>query len=89
MEAVLIFLLFAGVVVSVAAPLFRGTRGSENTSQVLAALEAEKLTLYRQIKQTDNEFELGLLSEEDYTSLRNRLKLEAARVIDKIDAARN
>ncbi len=85
MEALLIFLVFGAVVIYIAKPLFSsGQTESEMANLAFEALEAEKLSIYQQIKQADNEFELGLLIEEDYNSLRTSLKMEAARVLQKI-----
>ena len=87
MEVLLIFLVFIGGVIFVARPLFQPSGvGISKTDAEIAGLESEKLSLYHQIKQVDMEYDLNLLSEEDYLASRRRLKLEASQVIGKINA---
>lgn len=86
MELLLIFLIFISSVIFVAQPLFQtAALDASKTEAELAALELEKLSLYYQIKQVEMENDLSLLSEEDYQSARQRLKLEASQVIGKMN----
>ena len=86
MELLLIFLIFISSVIFVAQPLFQPVAfDASKTKAELAALESEKLSLYHQIKQVEMENDLSLLSEEDYQSARQRLKLEASQVIGKMN----
>ena len=86
MELLLILLIFISSVIFVAQPLFQPvTLDASKTKAELAALESEKLSLYHQIKQVEMEHDLSLLSEEDYQSARQRLKLEASQVIGRIN----
>ncbi|MFH1852024.1 MAG: hypothetical protein ABIA75_06730 [Candidatus Neomarinimicrobiota bacterium] len=84
MEAFLIIAVFIASVVIVARPLLQAPiRQAVDPKLRTEALEMEKLMVYQQIKVADQEFELGLLSAEDYLTSRNQLKLEASRIIDQ------
>lgn len=86
MEILLIFILFAGSIILVAKPLFRPIiKDTKATAAELKNLEEQKQALYHQIKQIELESELGLLTEEDYSSTRNRLKIEASGLIGQIN----
>lgn len=89
MEMLLIFLVFGASVVYAAQPLFEPTMTGDIDCQTeISHLEEAKLAVYRQIKQIDIEYELDLLSEEDFLSTRLRLKKEASALIDKLQTAR-
>ncbi|NQU27536.1 MAG: hypothetical protein HQ528_04540 [Candidatus Marinimicrobia bacterium] len=86
MEILLIFILFAGSIILVAQPLFKPVSKATKTIVIeLKNLEDQKLALYHQIKQIELESELGLLTEEDYSSTRFRLKTEASGLIGQIN----
>ncbi len=89
MEYVILFAVFVAGVYYAARPLFdKSVSLSSDVITEIDALNMQKLDIYSQIKQFDMEFELDLLSESDYNSSRDKLKLEAAAIIDKIKALR-
>ena len=53
----------------------------------LAYLYAERSTVYENLRDLDNEFAMGKLSEDDHKRLRDGLMSEAAAVVKQIDDA--
>lgn len=79
---VLTFLLVAGFVVQ---PLLIGNLEPPTARDAdLETLKLRKKVLYKQIKEAEMEFEIGILSDEDFAQTRNRLKKEVAQLISEI-----
>ncbi len=58
-----------------------------NDQKKLAYLYAKRSTVYDNLRDLDNEFAMGKLSETDHQRLREGLMAEAADVVRQIDAA--
>ena len=58
-----------------------------NEQKKLNYLYARRSVVYENMRDLDNEFQMGKLSTEDHTRLRDGLMAEAAEIVREIDAA--
>ncbi|MDP6456844.1 MAG: hypothetical protein QF551_06080 [Candidatus Marinimicrobia bacterium] len=80
---ILTFLLVTGFIIQ---PLFSDSRKNPFAEgRREEALQLHKRNLYRQIKEAELEFEMGNLSDEDFSRTRSLLKEEASRVLAQIE----
>lgn len=90
MEIILTALLLIGILAFVAYPLFNTPRGKiAGTTNALDTLIAQRDSTYDAIRDLDFDFQLGKLSQDDYTMLRDKYKARAALVLQQIDALGN
>ncbi len=90
MEIILTALLLIGILAFIAYPLFNTPRGKiAGTTDVLDTLIAQRDSTYDAIRDLDFDFQLGKLSQADYTMLRDKYKARAALVLQQIDALSN
>lgn len=90
MEIILTALLLIGILAFVAYPLFNTPREKiAGTTNVLDLLIAQRDATYDAIRDLDFDFQLGKLSRDDYTMLRDKYKARAALVLQQIDALGN
>jgi hypothetical protein len=95
MTLVIIGLLSAAAMGFVVYPLVSGRRHlyyledmlGVGDQKKLAYLYARRATVYDNLRDLDNEFAMGKLSETDHQRLRDSLMAEAAEVVAEIDAA--
>lgn len=86
MEFVLVAIVLAAVFGSIAYPIFNPPRTEQNESNALDILIAQRDSAYQSIRDLDFDYQLGKLSETDYTALRERYKGHAAMTLEQIDA---
>lgn len=90
MEIILTALLLIGILAFVAYPLFNTPREKiAGTTNALDTLIAQRDSTYDAIRDLDFDFQLGKLSQDDYTMLRDKYKARAALVLQQIDALGN
>jgi hypothetical protein len=65
-----------------------GGRGELERESELAELEAAREAKYREIRDTQLDFDTGKLSQEDFESLDAGLRAEAFRILEQIDRLR-
>ncbi len=87
MEFIVIAVIFIVSALIAVRPLFATERLIESNTDKMENLQLKKRVLYREIKELDVDFELGNISEEDYTSARDDLKRNVSQVIDDITSA--
>ena len=76
-----------GVIAFIAYPLFSAPHGNiAEMPDALEALYSQRDSTYDAIRDLDFDFQLGKLSESDYTSLREKNKARAAETLKQIDA---
>jgi hypothetical protein len=93
MEVMLIILFAAGATLFVMYPLYSRKRYLYNLedmfelgdAKTLNFLESKKASVYDNIKELDFEYEMGKLSEEDYSSLRQGYMAEAQEVVKALE----
>ncbi|RMF08420.1 MAG: hypothetical protein D6762_05685 [Candidatus Neomarinimicrobiota bacterium] len=81
-------LLFLWLVWYVLDPVLRPEIESLEEEDTRESLEIRKRALYRQIKELDMDWEIGNLTEEDYTQSRLELKQEVADIMQKLKRMR-
>lgn len=95
MTILIISILAVAALAVVAQPLFNPRRyvyyfeellGS-GTQKQLTYLQSKKALVYDNIKDLEQEFQMGKLSEADFNRLRTELLLEAENVVKQIDEA--
>lgn len=77
-------IVFVGVAFYVSRPLLK-PRGAANLAGDTLSLEAQRESLYTQIKELDLDHATGKVNAEDYTRLRADLVAQAAAVLKQID----
>lgn len=85
---------FIGILLAVLAALFIGYpiyRAQKyqlafDSNHRASDLEAQKAEIYKAIKDIEFDYQMGKLSEEDYTELRDQYKTQAIEILKKIDA---
>ncbi len=95
MELIVVGILSTLALAYVAYPLMSSNRDMYYLEDALASgdqktlfhLRSKKNLVYDNIRDLDNEFDLGKLSVEDHQKLRNGLLAEAAELTSEIDAA--
>lgn len=88
MEALLILLIFAGVIALIASPFIKGTTEVWEASAIdskMNKLAAAKESHYKAIKDVDFEYAEGKLSEKDYNELRGYYKEKAILTVKEIE----
>jgi hypothetical protein len=86
MEFVLAALVLAGVVALVVlAPLRRAEDRSRVEEDRRAALEAAKEAKYREIRDTELDYRMGKLSEEDWREADRELRAQAIEILRQLD----
>lgn len=87
MEIILIAVLVIGVIAFIAYPLFNTPRTEiSDAPNALESLSAQRDSTYDAIRDLDFDFQMGKLSQVDYTSLRDKSKARAAQILKEIDA---
>jgi hypothetical protein len=83
----IVFVLLAVVVVIVGGPLRSraAARQEDRDEAARAALEAEKVAKYREIRESELDFRTGKLSEADWRAIDRRLRAEAVDILRRID----
>ena len=76
-------IMFAAVAFYISRPLLKARR--VDTDDKTLSLEAQRESLYTQIKELDLDHATGKVNDEDYTRLRAALVAEAAAVLQQID----
>lgn len=75
-----------GILAFVAYPLFNPARGKiAGETHALDALVAQRDSTYDAIRDLDFDYQLGKLSQDDYTALREKYKARAAHVLQQLD----
>ena len=87
MELVLVLLVLAASAAVISSPLWRRTAGDDDGEEV-AALEAAKAAKLSEIRDTELDFRIGKLSEDDYHALDRQLREEAIDLLHQLDATR-
>lgn len=79
--------LICAVAGAVVYPLWRPQPHGDDTvaAAELADLEARKQSKYREIRDAEQEFHAGKLSEVDYQQLDSELRSEAISILERID----
>ena len=88
MELVLVLLMLAASAAVVSSPLWRRRASVDAENAELEALEAAKAAKLREIRDTQLDFRIGKLSEDDYHALDRQLREEAVDLLHQLDAAR-
>jgi hypothetical protein len=86
MEFVLAALVLAGVVALVVlAPLRRAEQRTRVEDDRRAALEAAKEAKYREIRDTELDYRMGKLSEQDWREADRELRAQAIEILRQLD----
>ena len=83
-EFILIALLFSGSAMYTVYPLFQPVQSLSSDVEKRETLQLEKRVLYREIKELDLDYELGNISQADYTQARDELKHSVSKIIAAI-----
>jgi hypothetical protein len=87
MEFVLAAIVLAGIVALVViAPLRRGAVRERGEDDNRAALEAAKEAKYREIRDSELDYRMGKLSEEDWRAGDRELRAQAIEILRQLDA---
>lgn len=87
MEIILIAVLVVGVIAFIAYPLFTTPRAEiSDAPSALESLIAQRDSTYDALRDLDFDFQMGKLSQADYTALREKSKTRAAQILKAIDA---
>jgi hypothetical protein len=87
-ELVLVLLVLAASAAVISSPLWRRTAAEDTEGGEVAALEAAKAAKLSEIRDTELDFRVGKLSEDDYHALDRQLRAEAVDLLHQLDAAR-
>jgi len=86
LSAILIgIVMLAGIALYVSRPLLQANRVKKSSGVDASALEAQRESLYTQIKELDMDHATGTVNDEDYASQRAILVAQAADVLKQID----
>ena len=77
--------ILAGIALYVSRPLLQSKRVTKSSGADASALEAERESLYTQIKELDMDHATGKVNDEDYASQRAVFVAQAAEVLKQID----
>ena len=88
MELVLVLLVLAASAAVISSPLWHRTVSKDAEVGEVAALEAAKAAKLNEIRDTELDFRIGKLSEDDYQALDRQLRAEAVDLLHQLDAAR-
>jgi hypothetical protein len=87
MEFVLAAIVLAGIVALVViAPLRRAPERERGVDDDRAALEAAKEAKYREIRDSELDYRMGKLSEEDWRAGDRELRAQAIEILRELDA---
>jgi hypothetical protein len=87
MEFVLAAIVLAGIVALVViAPLRSGAERERGEDDNRAALEAAKEAKYREIRDSELDYRMGKLSEEDWRAGDRELRAQAIEILRELDA---
>ena len=78
-------ILLAAITFYVSRPLMPSRRAAQSDDADALSLEAQRASLYTQIKELDLDHATGKVNDEDYTRLRADLVAQAAAVLKRID----
>ncbi len=86
---IILFLIFTGTVYYVLEPfLAQPVMASEDDRETVStALELRKINLYKQIRETEFEHEIGMTDQEDFERTREELVVEAAEVLETLEGS--
>lgn len=88
MEYIIIAVIIVAVIAFIAYPLFTKSRGQMiEASNPYDTIVSQRDSAYAALRDLDLDFQLGKLSESDYTSLRDKYKARAAVALQELDAA--
>ena len=88
MELLLVLLVLAASAAVISSPLWHRTAGEDAEGGEVAALESAKAAKLSEIRDTELDFRIGKLSEDDYHALDRQLREEAVDLLHELDAAR-
>ena len=88
MELILVLLVLAASAAVISSPLWSRTAGEDAEGGEVAALEAAKAAKLSEIRDTELDFRIGKLAEDDYHALDRQLREEAVDLLHQLDAAR-
>ena len=83
-DFILISILFIGSAIYTVYPLFQPVLPLSSEVEKRETLQLEKRVLYREIKELDIDYELGNISQVDYTQAREELKRSVSKIIADI-----
>jgi len=86
-ELVLVLLVLAASAAVISSPLWRRTAREDAENPELEALEAGKAAKLGEIRDTELDYRIGKLSEDDYHALDLQLREEAIGLLHQLDAA--
>ena len=87
LELILVAIIVVGIIVFIAYPLFTVAReDAAETPGALDGLIAQRDSAYDAIRDLDFDFQMGKLSQSDYTALREKYRARAALALQQIDA---
>ncbi len=86
---IILFLIFTGAAYYVLEPfLAQPVMATENDRETVGtALELRKISLYKQIRETEFEHEIGMTDQEDFERTRKELVVEAAGVLQTLEGS--
>jgi len=85
---IIVLAVLVGVVLFITRPFFTNDEDSAvEAAPALVTDEDEYQNTLKRIRELDFDFQLGKVSEEDHTALREELKLEAAERLKRMHAA--
>ncbi len=90
LEAILILLLLVAVIVIVGSPLVLNghLKSSNKTKESIVELEAVKEAKISEIRDSQLDFKVGKLNEENYHALDRELRAEAIEIMNRLDKLR-
>ena len=80
----LIFISFVLSMIYAMEPLFMSKLVNINKSDDQKSLKRKKVMIYRQIKELEMEYDIGNISDKDFTEMRDELKKEVSELISQI-----
>lgn len=83
-DFILISILFIVSAIYTVYPLFQPVLPLSSEVEKRETLQLEKRVLYREIKELDIDYELGNISQADYTQAREELKRSVSKIIADI-----
>ena len=78
------FIIFILPIIYVIQPFFMQGFGEIISSESVEILKRKKIILYRQIKELEMEYDIGNISDKDFTEMRDELKKEVSELISQI-----
>ena len=84
--AVMTLVLLAAVIAVVSGPLRAGREPAESGTPRRAELQAAREAKYREIRDTELDYQTGKLSNEDFKAVNGTLRAEALEILDRLGA---